>query len=380
MVGEEIKIESTLSPIREDIMKDYSGGSISRPNLAAAKTISQKTRRAQELLNLNYGLKLHNFIQILESLNLPQIQIYNEIEKYLEIHNEKLEEVIQSVRNQLKIEREKVLNLKKRENENGQEKREMEELFYDCVEEVKRDILNRKQTLNYMATNKLNIKKEMINIGTTDKKRILELLLSNEKLIGALYDLIFKLNAGGDTTVLVNKELGLEELKGRPTYKTPLMILQGGDRDTRKDINDINEILEMNRYKEYVMNIEAPSAHIPEELPNILKKGMESRSTKPETTKSPLELGEYAYSTRARAGHLEGPPGEYMERKYRNEGRTMSHGGSIGGHRDRGRFPNSLPGANKKFKVQGGKLVFARKTRELLGERNKSFDFHLHHK
>jgi hypothetical protein len=72
---------------------------------------------------------------------------------------------------------------------------EMEDLFLQCVDEVRRDIVKRRGVTLAKNGGKLdpdvNLKIKTSHFTGTDKKNVIDLLLSNENVLLFIYDKLF---------------------------------------------------------------------------------------------------------------------------------------------------------------------------------------------
>lgn len=71
---------------------------------------------------------------------------------------------------------------------------EMEELYLQCVDEVKRDIIRRRGVTMNRQGGKLDpesLKVKTQHFTGTDKKNVIDLLLSNENVLLFIYDKLF---------------------------------------------------------------------------------------------------------------------------------------------------------------------------------------------
>lgn len=121
---------------------------------------------------------------------------YNEILKENNKLREDMEAKIEEVRIQkvmLNQERKQHKDLVTEQTNYYTKRNQLEELFLDCVEEVRRDISRRKATsigLHNDLTKTLK-KAGKEHFTATDKRKVLDLLLSNENVLLFLYEKIF---------------------------------------------------------------------------------------------------------------------------------------------------------------------------------------------
>eukprot|EP01022_Parablepharisma_sp_SALTPOND_P018657 TRINITY_DN3081_c2_g1_i1.p1 TRINITY_DN3081_c2_g1~~TRINITY_DN3081_c2_g1_i1.p1 ORF type:complete len:771 (+),score=47.91 TRINITY_DN3081_c2_g1_i1:288-2600(+) len=110
--------------------------------------------------------------------------------EYYQNFSQRTEEVIASLRQQLAIERKAMQKLRAAQTDSQLAKTELEQLFCECVEEMKRK-LGRK---------KLDVRNEIKGestgssprLSSSDKALIIEQFMTNEKLLRALYTTVFQ--------------------------------------------------------------------------------------------------------------------------------------------------------------------------------------------
>ena len=142
--------------------------------------------------------------------DLPNFQAYYkdlfEENARLRTKDEKQKEEIRLLRTQLEVERRSSRELKTEKQKFFSKKSELEELFMACIEEVRKDIARRK-SVQLARDNNLNstlkskkatkfddtlesaIKNEQFTAG--DKRKVIDLLLSNENVLLFLYEKLF---------------------------------------------------------------------------------------------------------------------------------------------------------------------------------------------
>jgi len=157
-----------------------------------SKTVMEKSGDSN-LFNLAQSpTNIRKSEDFLKTLNLPQEIIAN-ISKFINENSQKYEKTIEMLQNQLKNAKNELHKLKKEQSNLISNKSELEQLFYECVEEKRKQILVQKAQENRKAlllspTAKLSLSKPI------NKIQIMEAFMTNEKLLVALYNLIFKNN------------------------------------------------------------------------------------------------------------------------------------------------------------------------------------------
>lgn len=137
-----------------------------------------------EILNASAKIDT-NFLKNIESLMEKQARHFEEASKHLKT-------VILS-------ERKKFQNYSEVSTSFFSQKHDLESIFLECVEEVKRDVNHRRaQSLNMQKypTKTLKMPKETDQFFTpADKRKIIELLINNDKVLIMLYEALFPFRA-----------------------------------------------------------------------------------------------------------------------------------------------------------------------------------------
>ena len=131
--------------------------------------------------------------------------IYDQNQKLI-VENDKLKEQLRLSKSQLEIERRNSRDLKTEKTNYFSKRSQIEELFLSCIEEVRKDIQRRKAVtlakdanLNSSLHAKRNRKiddslSQAINneqFTAPDKRKVIDLLLSNENVLLFLYEKLF---------------------------------------------------------------------------------------------------------------------------------------------------------------------------------------------
>lgn len=173
---------------------------------------------------------------IFEMLNRYPIkdgQFLVEIEKYMNNQERQYQESIKHFKNTLDNEKRKILTVKTQQNSVFTEKQEAESLFLDCVEEVRKEVHRRKAKSllqqkfgrQIKSAHKLSQKEAFT---PHDKRKILELLISNEQVLIMLYEKLFPHKASQFNSPKTEKEeigdskiLNIEEMLKQVPVKYP---------------------------------------------------------------------------------------------------------------------------------------------------------------
>ena len=170
--------------------------------------------------------KFKEFIQLMMKSKMTKEDIRDEITKYVQVLETNYMDTIKDLK--LAVEKERMRSKKvtaERVNENT-EKNELESLFVDCIEEVRKDIMKRrlkneiynkkfqqasaavKNTdearefeesllrLAQLAKNKV----KLTDFTVRDKCNLLDLFVNNEKTLLKIYEALFPHRAGGQTS------------------------------------------------------------------------------------------------------------------------------------------------------------------------------------
>lgn len=158
---------------------------------------------------------------------------FYELEKFLNDREAHYKEAVKQAKTSLGSERKKLLNVSVHQSSVFFEKSELESLFLECVDEVRQEVIKRRTSTisnqKYTKRAKSTQRSEKASLTHTDKHKILELLVSNEKVLVLIYEKLFphKVNPYSNIVrneVLVNEPLPLLEemmrqVPTRPTTK-----------------------------------------------------------------------------------------------------------------------------------------------------------------
>ncbi len=138
---------------------------------------------------VGYNEKLEVFLQCLRFLDCGRDQILDHCRSYFQSTIKKHEELETSLRQQLEKERKAGQRLRNAQTESLCVRSDLERLFCECVEEARHDVFNRR-----MSQTKGFAKEDCSVSGTlrgSDKVRVMERFLKNERLLQALYGTVF---------------------------------------------------------------------------------------------------------------------------------------------------------------------------------------------
>ena len=162
------------------------------------------TRTGELLLDLMYKHHFH-----IEDFLTEAEKTFNEIEN-------KFNESVKHLKNCLEAEKKKNKMIAAQQNSILNVKSEMENLFLECVDEVKKDVWKRKvDSITNQKFKRSNMTaKENNYFPATDKRRILELLVSKEKVLMMLYEKIFPHRAAQySQTVKIDDKNEVEDIE-----------------------------------------------------------------------------------------------------------------------------------------------------------------------
>jgi len=135
------------------------------------------------------------FLKCLKLIKANKEHVIEYCEKYFQELILRHEEALASLKQQLESEKRVSHKLRIAQTEPLISRTELEQLFYDCAEEVKRNTINRKaKYLSKMKHNRTMYvvgKEDTCYLLGSDKIRIMEQFMCNEKLLKQLYQLIF---------------------------------------------------------------------------------------------------------------------------------------------------------------------------------------------
>jgi len=144
-------------------------------------------------LNINYQSKFNDFTKCLRVINCTKEQAIASCEKYFKLYSLRHEDIIRGFKLQINHERQIAHKLKLAQSEPLVSRTELEQQFYDCVEQVRRTAINRKRDFQQKANKTMchMLNKDM-RFKTSDKMKVMELFMCNDKLLKKLYGLVFK--------------------------------------------------------------------------------------------------------------------------------------------------------------------------------------------
>ena len=125
------------------------------------------------------------------------------------------------MKQQLATERKKCIELKTEKTNFYSQRSQLEELFLGCVEETRKDIERRKafnlarsnSTSNTLNKNAIKLGQDSLNqavknenFTASDKRKVLELLLSNENVLLFLYERLFPRAQSNPISTITQKQ------------------------------------------------------------------------------------------------------------------------------------------------------------------------------
>jgi hypothetical protein len=136
-----------------------------------------------------------HILELLQKHPLKDAEFFYELEKYLDAQETRYKEAVAQAKLTLNTEKKKLQSVSAQQASTFFAKNELEELFHECVEIVRKDVKNRKTKsfLNqkYRKRELPSHKSEKDRMTSSDKKRILELLVTNEPVLVLLYEKLF---------------------------------------------------------------------------------------------------------------------------------------------------------------------------------------------
>lgn len=126
-------------------------------------------------------------------------ELFRELESVMERQSKHFEESTRHYKSIISNEKRKMLTFSVMHSSMFSEKSEMENLFLDCVEEVKKEIGHRRakslRSQKFPLKSKLIPNQKLEMFSAADKRKILELLISNEQVLIMLYEKLFPYRA-----------------------------------------------------------------------------------------------------------------------------------------------------------------------------------------
>ena len=138
-------------------------------------------------VDLNQGPK--SFCDYLrQKYMLRQPQLFQDIEAFLMAQEKKFQGTILHAKNALNSQKRRTRAISANRSNRIQEKNDLESLFLQCVDEVKKDMLKRRSRSQQSRRSAVGKRDDFIN---ADKRKILELFVSNEQVLVMLYEMLF---------------------------------------------------------------------------------------------------------------------------------------------------------------------------------------------
>lgn len=170
---------------------------------------------------------------MLQKYSIKDGAFFLEVENYMVSQEKNFNESVRHYKSTLDNEKKKIKNITAQQTSVFLEKSDSETLFLECVEEVRKEVLRRRaKTLLNQKFGKKKVmterdRKETFTPG--DKRKILELLISNEQVLIMLYEKLFPYRASQFGTIPKNESesgneerlLDLDELLKQIPYKPP---------------------------------------------------------------------------------------------------------------------------------------------------------------
>ncbi|OMJ94648.1 hypothetical protein SteCoe_2141 [Stentor coeruleus] len=134
-------------------------------------------------------------MELLQKHPMKDGEFFFELEKYLNNIENAYHEALKKAKFSLSYEKKKHFNVSAQQTSVYFEKSEMENLFLECVDEVRKDVLKRRTqnmfAQKYTKRAASSHRNEKNPLTSSDKRKILELLVSNEQILILLYEKLF---------------------------------------------------------------------------------------------------------------------------------------------------------------------------------------------
>ena len=152
--------------------------------------------------NLNYNMDNFAINNIENNDKVNNIDNISKNILYEQVKNEKLNDLVERLKNELRKERIRNHKTLSEFNKMIVEKNKLENIFNDCVEEVRKNIFNRKLKEKLNENSKFKKNKDLMNIPyvsnikynqflPSDKTKLIEMFLLKEEVINVLQNIIF---------------------------------------------------------------------------------------------------------------------------------------------------------------------------------------------
>ena len=186
----------------------------------ALKHNNVKKVKSNMIENIDYNTKAEAFIQFIRSTNINSSEFSFHILKYIQTINERHNEIYTNLKTQIESKEKQISILINEKNSQIQNKKQLENIFFDCIEEAKKYI-NQIKIKNLNTSSKES--KSTVDRVLDHKRnlKIIELLVSQPQVISIIYNNIFDNN---DLSSL-NEATNNLSIENRPTYKFKENIL-----------------------------------------------------------------------------------------------------------------------------------------------------------
>ena len=167
----------------------------SKKNISAEFSARSKSTSAQGrrfVPSTKGGLIIFELVQKHQG---KSAEVYFELEKYIKNIENRCEDRLGKLKTDVKEEKKRILSTSVQHSTNYFEKSELEVLFLSCVDEVRKEVIKRRtQNLFAQKFQKRSPspgRPDRNNLTSADKRKILELLVSNEKVLILIFEKLF---------------------------------------------------------------------------------------------------------------------------------------------------------------------------------------------
>ena len=203
------------------------------------------TNEPQALMRYNSSKEDSNFLRSLQEAESKNTYTQEEIDEIIEENNRlrqnefKYQDIINSLKDKLKMQKRKTTEANSDKVNYFAHKNDLEDFFLNCIEEVKKDISKRKNMADSFSQKKLNrsssevigksggiLKNKNVKgpkleqFTKTDKKKVIELLISNEQVLLFLYEQLFPYQNPRPQSVKTLNAQKDRPMSSRPTLTT----------------------------------------------------------------------------------------------------------------------------------------------------------------
>jgi len=171
-------------------------------------------------------------IQLMQRIPPHDQGFIQEVERFMTTQEHKFHEALRHLQNTLDLERRRMKSANALKSSAIMEKSELEGLFLECVDEVRKEVMRRRAKSILRTKYPLKTagaQKPQENFTPNDKRKILELLISNEQVLVFLYEKLFPYRANVYAGGTAGKQGDLGELADLAQLETEMHLRAGSE-------------------------------------------------------------------------------------------------------------------------------------------------------